>query len=145
MGDASGRAFWNGMFRMGMLDHEYLNRIVSLDSKHDDAADSAVFENNGPGLTSTNCSYTSPRANGYAETANMKGSNRTVLFTYDTRNWDNYGDKGVIVVFSDAETPEFLDLATAEAQFGIGAAEWGKPQGLIGIKKPFDHTFEEKK
>lgn len=145
LGDASGRAFWNGMFKMGLLESEYLNKVVSLDSKEDDAADSAAFEKNGAGLTSTNCSYTSPKANAYAETANMKGSNRTVLFTYDTRNWDNYGDKGVIVVFSDADTPEFLDFATAEAQFGIGAADWGKPQGLIGIKKPFDHTFEEKK
>lgn len=145
MGDASGRAFFNAMFRMGVLEHEYLNKVVSLDSKQDDTADSAVFENNGPGLTQTNCSYTSPKAGEYAEVANLKGSKRTVMFTYDTRNWDNYGDKGVIVVFSDSETPDYLDLATAEAQFGIGAADWAKSQGLIGIKKPFDRTFEEKK
>ena len=145
LGEASGRAFFNAMFRMGMLDHEYLNKVVSLDSKQDDSADSAVFENNGPGLAQTNCSYTSPKAGAYSEVTGMKGSKRTVLFTYDTRNWDNYGDKGVIVCFSDAETPEFRDFATAEAQYGIGAADWARPQSLIGVKKPFEHTFEEKK
>lgn len=145
LGEASGRAFWNGMFKTGVLEHEYLNKVVSLDSKEDAAADSSAFENNGPGLTSTNCSYTSPKANAYAEVANMKGSKRTVMFTYDTRNWENYGDKGVIVQFSGAETPEFMDFATAEAQFGIVGADWSRPALLIGIKKPFDHTFEEKK
>lgn len=145
LGDASGRAFWNGMFRMGVLEHEYLDKIVSLDSKEDSAVDTSAFENNGPGLTSTNCSYTSPKAGAYAEVANMKGSKRTVMFTYDTRNWQNYGDKGVIVQFSGAGTPEFLDLATAETEFGIAAGDWSRPAGLLGIKKPFDHTFEEKK
>lgn len=143
LGDASGRAFFNGVFKLGVLDHEYLSKVVSLDSKVDDAAGSSAFEHGGQGLLATNCSYTSPKAADYAEVAALPGSKRCVMFTYDTRNWENYGDKGVIVVFSDGSSPEFIEQATAEMQWGIAGSDWRNPSAVIGIKKPFERTFEE--
>lgn len=145
MGEKAGRAFWNEMFRHRILGSENLKNIVSLDSPEDSAAGSEVFEAGGEGLRQNHCSYTSPKANEMLTVSGLKGSQRAVLFTYDRRNWQNYGEKGVIVVFSDSPTPEFLDAAMAELSHGLTANDWASPAAMFGVKKPFHRTYEERR
>lgn len=145
MGEKAGRAFWNEMFRHQILSSENLKNIVSLDSPEDSSAGSEVFEKGGEGLKQSHCSYTSPKANEILAVSGLKGSQRAVLFTYDRRNWLNYGEKGVIVVFSDSPTPEFMDFAMAELSHGLTANDWSSPASMYGVKKPFHKTHEERR
>ncbi|MCC7510406.1 MAG: hypothetical protein IT464_13680 [Planctomycetes bacterium] len=141
LADASGRDFYERAFKKKLLDDGLVNKICSLNSS-DSPADKSFIDGGGS-LPSTSCSYTAPRGGELLSLMIRKGSKRTVLITFNSRNWNNYANDGVPVVWSDGETPVFMTFDEAQRDWGITRAEWDDPAGkLFGKKAPFDHTYE---
>lgn len=145
MNEKAGRAFWESCFKRRILDSGLLGKVVSLSSKVGDArVDSDFIEEDGT-LPQSGCSYTSPKARDLLSTMNLRGSKRCAVITFDSRNWENYREYGVPVVWSESGAPEYLDFAGAAEVYKITKDEWANPDKLLGAKKPFQNTFEEKK
>lgn len=146
MKEKAGRAFWNDCFKFGIIEKEMIKKIVCMGSEAGDtSADSSVFEEGQKGLELGNCSYTSPKGIECTTVMNLKGSKKCVLITFDSRNWNSYKDKGVLCAWSEGET-DYIDQAGAELTYKIDKASWDKPETqVIGQKKPFDKTHEEKR
>ncbi|CAG0947397.1 hypothetical protein ANRL1_04059 [Anaerolineae bacterium] len=145
MNDKAGRAFWESCFKRRVLDSALLSKVVSLSSKVGDVtADSTFIEDDGA-LPQSGCSYTSPKARELLSTMNLRGSKKCAVITFDSRNWENYREYGVPVVWSESGAPEYLDFAAASDTYKISKEEWANPDKLLGAKKPFQNTFEEKK
>lgn len=71
------------------------------------------------------------------------GEERCILLTFNARNWNNYPEEGVIVLWSDGVVGEWLTFDEASENYGITAEEWADPAGkLFGKKAPFQHTYE---
>ena len=146
MKEKAGRAFWNDCFKYNIIEREMIKKIVCMGSEAgDSAADSAVFEEGQKGLEQSNCSYTSPKGIELTSVMNLKGSKKVVIITFDSRNWSSYKDKGVLCAWSEGDT-DYIDQPGAEQQYKIDKASWEKPDTqILGSKKPFDRTWEEKK
>ncbi len=146
MKEKAGRAFWSDCFKLGVLEKEMIKKVVCLGSEAgDSSADSSVFEEGGKGLSEGNCSYTSPKGQEMSQVMNLKGSKKVVIITFDSRNWSSYKDKGVLCAWSEGDT-DYIDQPGAEQQYKIDKASWEKPDTqILGSKKPFDRTWEEKK
>ena len=146
MKEKAGRAFWNDCFKFNIIDKDMIKKIVCMGSEAgDSAADSAVFEEGQKGLEEGNCSYTSPKGIELTSVINLKGSNKCVIITFDSRNWNSYKDKGVLCAWSEGDT-DYIDQAGAEQQYKIDRASWEKPDTqVLGSKKPFHKTYQEKK
>ncbi len=143
MKDISGYKFFDQAFKRKLLEVELVTKIVSLNSPTDTAADPAVGEADGPELQPTNCSYTAPKAQELLSVVNMKGSKKKVLMTFNSRNWNNYSDKGVLIQWSDGPTAVYMMAPDAQELYKIDADTWAnKPDEIIGKKDPFDKTFE---
>ncbi len=133
-------------FKFNVLDKELIKKVVSLGSEAGDTgADSSVFEDGGKGLDTTNCSYTSPKGQELIQVMNLKGSKKVVMITFDTRNWNSYKDKGVLCAWSEGDAPDYMDQAMAEQGYQINKTDWENPRTVLGQKKPFEKTFEERK
>ena len=145
MGEKAGRPFWESCFKRNVLDASLLRKIVSLKSKAGDVAvDSEFVETDGE-LPSSACSYTSPKGRDLMSTMNLQGSKKCAAITFDSRNWENYVEFGVPIVWSQSGAPEYLDYAEAAETYKLNKDEWTHPEKLLGVKKPFHNTFEEKK
>ena len=146
MKEKAGRAFWNDCFKYNIIEREMIKKIVCMGSADGDtAADSSVFEEGQKGLEKNNCSYTSPKGIELTSVMNQKGSKKCVLITFDSRNWNSYKDKGVLCAWSEGDT-DYIDFDTAELTYKIDKASWEHPDTqVLGVKKPFEKTFEEKK
>ena len=73
------------------------------------------------------------------------GSDRCVILTFNSRNWQNYPDLGVIVLWSDGDIAEWLTFEEARQEWGITRAEWEDPAGqLFGRKAPFQFTYDDR-
>ena len=146
MKEKAGRAFWSDCFKFNVLDKELIKKVVSLGSEAGDTgADSSVFEDGGKGLDTTNCSYTSPKGQELIQVMNLKGSKKVVMITFDTRNWNSYKDKGVLCAWSEGDAPDYMDQAMAEQGYQINKTDWENPRTVLGQKKPFEKTFEERR
>lgn len=144
MKEVSGRAFWSDCIKYGLLEREMIRKLVSIGSTAgDQGADSAVFEDQDGGLTQGNCSYTSPKAEMLRTVMNLKGSKRTVLYSFDSRNWNNYGKKGVLVAWSEGDA-DYLTQSELVEVWKHPAENWKDPAAkIIGQLKPFNYTFQE--
>lgn len=141
LGHASGREFYEHAFKRKLLDAMLVDKICSLNGA-DTPADKSFIDGNGS-LPATSCSFTAPKGSDLLSVMARKGSNRTVLITANSRNWNNYPDLGVPVVWSDGETPVFMTFEEANRDWGITREEWDNPAGkLFGKKAPFDKTYE---
>jgi hypothetical protein len=143
MKDHAGCQFWADCFEHGLLDPELARRLVSHSPKTGDfPAEALSLREPGVRLSSEHCSYTAPKASELLRVLSMRGSNRVVMFTYNSRNWRN-NDKGVLCVWSDSEGAERLTFDEASSRYGITLEEWDDPAGkLFGKKTPFQHTYE---
>lgn len=140
--DAKGEKFYEMAFKNKILDDALIPKIVSLHSNTDSKAGKEWLEGDGE-MPANSCSYTAPKAGKLMEVMNMKGSKRKVVLSFNSRNWFNYGDAGVIVQWSDAETAEYmvLDDATSDP-WNLDEKAWNEnPDEIIGEKAPFDKTF----
>jgi hypothetical protein len=141
MQDKSGLDFWNECFKQDVIDRRLLSKVVSLGSAAGDLP-AKPQEFDARGLQANNCSFTSPRGRDVPLVLNLRGSKRAVVLTFDSRNWNNFRDKGVLVVWSEGN-PEWLTFENARSQYGITQAEWDDPVGqLFGKKAPFQYTHE---
>ena len=72
-----------------------------------------------------------------------RGKHKAVVFSFNTRNWNNYPDAGVLVLFSETDVPEYVTPETLK-DYGweISPEEWQNPSPLFGLKRPFDGTWE---
>lgn len=139
--ELGGERFYEMAFREGLLDSALLGNVVSLNSTTDAKA-SREFVDNQQSLPANSCSYTAPKAGELAQLLE-RGQARTVLITFNSRNWNNYSDDGVIIIWADGNDAEFLTFAEANEQFGITAEDWADPAGkLFGRKAPFQYTYE---
>lgn len=145
MGEKAGRPFWESCFKRKILDSSLLGKLVSLKSKAGDSVSSSDFIEEDGVLDKSGCSYSSPRGKDLLATMNLRGSKKCVVISFDSRNWENYVEYGVPVVWSESGAPELLDYAAAAETFQVTKEDWKNPEKLLGVKKPFQNTFEEKK
>jgi hypothetical protein len=139
----SGRKFYEQAFKQNILDTDIVGKIVSLNSG-DVSADKGVADRDSDiELLEVNCSYTAPKATELMVLMRAMGKNRKVLITFNSRNWLNYPDEGVIVQWSDGETAVYMSRDTAQTEYQIDSDTWEtNPKDIIGSKPPFDKTFE---
>ena len=136
-----GRGFWSDCFKRKLLDSYYSNSVVSRGPAGDDRAPVESVEEQG--LTQGQCSFTSPKGGELLASMELKGNNRAVLFCFDSRNWNNYPKKGVLVAWSQGEV-EYLSPESANERYAISADEWKDPaKSILGAKKPFHRTWQE--
>ncbi len=144
--DKSGYQLYGLLFKKKLLEAELLEKVVSGGGP-DVAAEQTVIDNDDVEFTENNCSYTAPKANKLSSVIAKSGSKQTVVITFNERNWNNYDDKGVIMMLSSASTPEYKlaeDLdedEIAEKGWEIDKESFKNPGEVIGQKKPFDNTF----
>ena len=142
LGDLRGEKLYEAAFKAKLLDENLLTKLVSKKSGTDATADRDWIAAGEP-MPPNSCSYTAPRADMLLEVLTMKGDDRCVVFCFNSRNWNNYPDHGVLVHFSDATTAEYMTFEDAHENCGITEEEWADPAGrLFGIKAPFQHTYE---
>ena len=140
--DTKGEKFYEAAFKYKILEDGLIPKVVGLNSNTDTKAGKEWLEGDGE-MPPNSCSYTAPKASKLLEVMNMKGSKRKVILSFNSRNWFNYGDAGVIVQWSDAETAEYItvDVAT-EDPWNLDEKAWNEnPDEIIGEKAPFDLTY----
>ena len=140
--DTKGAKFYEAAFKYGILDESLISKVVGLNST-DVKAGTEWLEGDAE-MPANSVSYTAPKASKLMEVMKMKGKQRTIILTFNSRNWANYGDKGVIVQWSDNQTAEYLTIDQAvEDPWNLDEKAWNEnPQEIIGEKAPFDHTYE---
>jgi len=142
--DTQGRSFWEACFKNKVLETDMLRKVVSLQTKMDIAADPKIADGEGDFLQ-TNCSYTSPKGDQLLTVLNLRGKNKCVALSFDSRNWLNAPNNGVLVAWTDGDQSVYIDAATAETEYQIIKNEWESPgENIIGRKGPWSKTFEEK-
>lgn len=142
--DTKGEGFYEAAFKYKILDDALIPKIVSLHSNTDSKAGKEWLEGDGE-MPANSCSYTAPKGGKLLEVMNLKGSKRKVILSFNSRNWSNYGDAGVIVQWSDAETAEYMtkDIATSDP-WNLDEKAWNEnPDEIIGEKSPFDMTYND--
>lgn len=137
--DKSGREFFEFLFQSGVLDGNDLNTVVSLGGGDSPAERDSVGKEMK--LDAGACSFTAPKVGEFRQL--LTGKERTVVFTFNSRNAHNYDSigYGMLVAWSDGAV-DYLTEEEAAEKYQISAAEWADPTQLYGKKKPFDHTFE---
>lgn len=144
MKEIAGRAFWSECIKQKVLDAELMGKLASLGSACGDMPSDGKWldEENGK-LEQRSCSFTSPKAEQLSAVLNLKGSKRTVICSFDSRNWNNYGKKGVLVAWSEGDA-DFLTENDLVEVWKHPAENWKDPAGkIIGQLKPFDRTFQD--
>ncbi len=141
--DTRGREFYETALRQGALEPEIASKLVSVSTTTDLPPDHDWITDPEGELPEGACSYTAPRADRLAELWGRTGCERCVMVCFNARNWDNYGDRGVLVLWSDEHKGEFLTFEEAHKDWGITREEWDNPaEKLFGKKAPFQHTYE---
>ncbi len=140
--DAKGQKFYEQCIKKKLLDPEVVNKLVSLNSKVDSKAGTDWIESGE--MPPNSCSYTSPKGSDLLSVLNSKGAQKTVVLTFNSQNWNNYENEGVIVYWSDGDTAEYMTADNASSQWNIDATTFKeRPNDVIGNKKPFNRTYEQ--
>jgi hypothetical protein len=138
-----GLSFYDFSLKNKLLESDVLGKIVSLTGPDAKAESTVADHESGIPLADNNCSYTAPRADELLAVLKTSGAERTVIITFNARNWDNYPEHGVVVLWSDSSKGEWLTFEEARDEWGITEEEWADPAGkLFGKKAPFQHTYE---
>lgn len=140
--DAKGQKFYEQCIKKKLLDSEIAGKLVSLNSKVDSKAGTEWIESGE--MPANSCSYTSPKGSDLLSVLNSKGTNKTVVLTFNSANWGNYDNEGVIIYWSDSDTAEYMTADKASSDFNIDATTFkDNPKDVIGNKKPFNRTYEQ--
>lgn len=141
MRDLTGRTFYEACFRRGILDRELLTKIASLNSEAGDSVSDSAWIDEGRSLDESACSYTSPRAGELSEVLHASGADRCAAIAFDSRNWNNYPDKGVVVAWSEGGVDYFTEAAAGD--YGLSPEDWAQPGArILGRRAPFQRTHE---
>jgi prepilin-type N-terminal cleavage/methylation domain-containing protein len=142
MAEKKGYEFWESLFKHKVIGREVLRRLVSKGGS-DTASTSDWIDEEGGHLAIDSCSWTAPRSRNLFEVLNARGKDRAVVFSFNSRNWTNYPDAGVLVLFSENDVPEYVTPETLkEMSWDLSPEEWQNPSSLFGQKRPFDGTWE---
>lgn len=142
MAEKKGHELWEALFKHKVLGREVLKRLVSKGGSDAPAESNWIDEENGR-LPIDAVSWTIPRARNLMEVFATRGKDKAVAFSFNTRNWNNYPDAGVLVLFAENEVPEFVTRETLKDMgWEITAEDWNNPSSLFGQKRPFDGTWE---
>lgn len=142
--EKKGHEFWEAMFRHKILGRDVLRRLVSKGGT-DAAADSRWLDEEHGRLPIDACSWTAPRVRNYFQVLSARGKEKSVVFTFNSRNWNNYPDQGALVMWSggEAEVPEYVTPELLKDWgWDISPEDWGNPTTLFGAKMPFDGTWD---
>ncbi len=140
--DKKGYEFWETVFKHKIIGREVLRRLVSKGGT-DTAADSRWLDEEGGRLPVDSVSWTAPRARNFFEVLGCHGKDKAVVFCFNGRNWNNYPDQGVLVMWSEGEVPEYVTQEMfKEWGWEISPEDWSTPSSVIGQKRPFDGTWE---
>ena len=138
----AGQDLYEVAFKRKLLKNSLIPKLVSLRSLTDQKAGTEWLDDNGE-FPPNACSYTAPKAGELADVLGRSGSDRCVVLTFNARNWRNYSDDSVIVLWSDDEIGEWFTFEEAEQEWGITEDEWADPAGMLfGKKAPFQFTYE---
>ncbi|MCB9895029.1 MAG: prepilin-type N-terminal cleavage/methylation domain-containing protein [Planctomycetes bacterium] len=142
--DTKGEKFYEVAFKRKLLEDGLLSKIVSLNSTTDTKAGKEWLEDENGEMPQNSCSYTAPKAGDLLTVMGLKGKGRKVILTFNSRNWHNYKDQGVIVQWSDGDTATYLIKDDAvSGEYSLDGEAWeNSPNEIIGEKAPFDRTFE---
>ncbi|MBK9973669.1 MAG: prepilin-type N-terminal cleavage/methylation domain-containing protein [Planctomycetes bacterium] len=143
MKDAKGQKFYELAIKKKLLDPEVINKLVSLNSKVDTKAGTEWIESGD--MPANSCSYTSPKGGELLQVLNAKGTTKTVVLTFNSNNWTNYENEGVIIYWSDADTAEYMTSDMANTSYNIDTETFkdaARAKDIIGNKKPFNRTYE---
>ena len=139
--DTQGEEFWTSALYEGVIDDKLAPKLTSLFSNRDVALKS--YREGTPVPEGSFVSYTAPRSDKLLLAMNQKGTERCVLVTWNSRNWNNHGGETVPVVWSDGQSATWITFEEAQRDWGITRAEWDDPAGkLFGKKAPFQFTYE---
>lgn len=139
--DARGRELWEYVVQNQCIDDTVHTMVVSVNGPDDPIEKASIGLKIA--LPPENCSYTAPQGSAITPLLQRKGSDRRVLVCHNARNWHNFPDHGVAVLWSDREEAEWLTFEQAAKDWGITEAEWADPAGkLFGKKAPFEYTYE---
>jgi len=135
-----GEQFWAGVLRDRIIDESAPRKLCAL-TGNDEPLVSVDLLSTHPGPTSW-CSFTAPAATDL-DALLAPSTGRSVLACFNSRNWNNRPELGVLVIWNDSELSEWLTFEQASADWGITEQEWADPAGkLFGKKAPFQHTYE---
>ena len=139
--DVRGQEFWALCLRERAFESVILRRFRSFRSESDETPDWDNFL--AGNVNEPWCSYTGPRADQVREVMARKGKERVILFCFNSRNWNNYPNHGVLATWSDRDCATYLTLEDMIETYGITAEEWADPaEKLFGKKAPFQFTYE---
>ncbi|MCB9933341.1 MAG: hypothetical protein H6841_07965 [Planctomycetes bacterium] len=134
--EARGEQLWMLLLQEELIDQRLSKKLVSLNSRTD-------TPQAAPTQGGNHCSYTLPEARSLLTVMNKRGSERCVVVTFNSRNWNNYPEAGVPCIWSDNAVVSWLTFEDAQRDWGITADEWADPGGkLLGKKPPFQFTHE---
>ncbi|MDH5643723.1 MAG: hypothetical protein OEY63_05925, partial [Gemmatimonadota bacterium] len=122
---------------------EVIPKLVSLASG-DTKADSSWIDNNEE-FPEISCSYTGPKAGDVLALLRKTGAKKSVVLTFNSRNWNNYEDKGLLILWSEGQSAEYLSLDDFKQNdtWQVDESDWANAgAGLFGEKKPFQDTYE---
>jgi prepilin-type N-terminal cleavage/methylation domain-containing protein len=139
---AKGEKFYEAAFKKKLLDDSLLGKLVSKNSTTDSTADKAWIDDPNGELPANSCSYTAPKGSDLLTVMSLKGKNRRVIVSFNSRNWKNYPDHGVLVQWSDGDVSEYMLAETATGEpWNLDSGAWDEnPDDIIGEKAPFDKT-----
>lgn len=139
--NARGRELWECVMQRQGIDDSIHSTLVSVNGPDDSIKKPLAGQ--PAELPPENCSFTAPQGSAITHLLQRKGSDRRVLVCHNARNWHNFPDHGVVVLWSDREEAEWLTFQQAAKDWGITEAEWADPAGkLFGKKAPFEYTYE---
>ncbi|MDC1141791.1 prepilin-type N-terminal cleavage/methylation domain-containing protein [Planctomycetota bacterium] len=137
--DASGYRWYSIALKKKVLSGEMLTKIVSQNSA-DTPATTSFFDSDEE-LDPLSCSYTAPKGSDIHQMLNLRGKDRKVFLTFNTRNWNNY-DGDVIVRWTDGQVAEYMNFIDLSDEDDITREDWETGQGITGEKAPFDKTHD---
>ncbi|MBE7491297.1 MAG: type II secretion system protein [Planctomycetes bacterium] len=141
LAEKRGREFFEACFKHKLFDTDMLGKMISH-AGNDVTPDSRWLDEPEGTLPAFSCSWAAPQGNECLILMTLRGSNRRVVLSANSRNWFNFDDE-VIVMWSDAETASYMTVQEAAAWgYTITPEQWKQPTELLGKTKPFDGVFD---
>lgn len=141
LAEKKGRAFFEACFKEKLFDTDMLGKMVSR-AGNDITPDSRWLDEEGGTLPEFCCSWAAPQGNECLVLMTLRGNNRRVVLSANSRNWFNFEDE-VIVMWSDAETASYMTVEESAAWgYSITPEQWKQPTDLLGKVPPFDGVWD---
>ncbi|MHC4839372.1 MAG: type II secretion system protein [Planctomycetota bacterium] len=138
--NTSGYRWYSIALKRNILSAGTLSKLVSLNTRTDLKADTSFFDSDEE-LDPLSCSYTAPKGRDILEMLSLRGKDRKVFLSFNSRNWNNR-DQEVLVRWTDGQTAEYVVFEDLSDEYDIAREDWFAGEDLIGEKAPFDKTHD---